>query len=297
MGSRRRPCKPLQLASDRIAGGATNGIGDVPRLARSTACRPRRIVVLTGAGLSAESGLSTFRDKDGIWARYDYRDVATPEGFRREPASRARVLQHAPGSPPRRQAECGAFRPRPAGAGAPGRVTIVTQNVDALHEAAGSRNLIHMHGEVLKARCEACGATRLGPRPRSRNAMPALRRCRPPAARRRLVRRDALPHGAHRARTDAGRPVHLDRHVGQRLPGRRLRGRSARPRRPHGRAQPRAVEGIGSFAEAIQPRRGPATPLRTAFGLPYRPWCWFERRIYAAGSADRPRCTIGFDEA
>jgi NAD-dependent deacetylase len=118
-----------------------------------------RIVVLTGAGLSAESGLSTFRDKDGIWARYDYRDVATREGFRKNP----RLVHEFYNM---RRAAHRTVKPNAAHFALarlerehPGRVTIVTQNVDALHEAAGSRNLIHMHGEALKARCEACGSS------------------------------------------------------------------------------------------------------------------------------------------
>jgi NAD-dependent protein deacetylase/lipoamidase len=116
----------------------------------------QRIVVLTGAGLSAESGLSTFRDKSGIWARYDYRDVATPEGFRRNPRLvldfyNMRRAAHRDVKPNAAHYALARLEREHRG-----RVTIVTQNVDALHEAAGSRNLIHMHGEVLKARCQAC---------------------------------------------------------------------------------------------------------------------------------------------
>ena len=116
----------------------------------------QRIVVLTGAGLSAESGLSTFRDKSGIWARYDYRDVATPEGFRRNPRLvldfyNMRRAAHRDVKPNAAHHALARLEREHRG-----RVTIVTQNVDALHEAAGSRNLIHMHGEVLKARCQAC---------------------------------------------------------------------------------------------------------------------------------------------
>lgn len=119
--------------------------------------RYSNIVVLTGAGLSAESGVSTFRDPNGIWAKYDYRDVATPEGFQRDPAN-VHVFYNM-----RRRAHAG-VKPNAAHialarleAAVPG-VTIVTQNVDALHEAAGSKDLIHMHGEVLKALCASCGA-------------------------------------------------------------------------------------------------------------------------------------------
>lgn len=121
--------------------------------------RSERIVILTGAGLSAESGVPTFRDRDGIWAKYDYRDVATPEGFARNPAQVHEFYNM------RRRAHAG-IRPNAAHDALArlereheGEVWIVTQNVDALHEAAGSRNLIHMHGELFKALCNTCGAS------------------------------------------------------------------------------------------------------------------------------------------
>lgn len=115
------------------------------------------IVVLTGAGLSAESGLSTFRDKNGIWAKYDYRDVATPEGFRANPQLvhdfyNSRRRAHAGVKPNAAHLALARLEREHAGS-----VTIVTQNIDALHEAAGLRNLIHMHGELLKALCALCG--------------------------------------------------------------------------------------------------------------------------------------------
>ena len=118
----------------------------------------RSIVVLTGAGISRESGLHTFRDADGIWATVKIEDVATPEAFRRDPMrvqefynTRRRNLlgNHiAPNAAHRALAE---FE-----AGWPGEFLLVTQNIDDLHERAGSRNLIHMHGEMLKARCDRC---------------------------------------------------------------------------------------------------------------------------------------------
>jgi NAD-dependent deacetylase len=116
------------------------------------------IVVLTGAGLSAESGLATFRDKDGIWARYDYREVATPEGYARNPAlvldfynqRRRQVAEVEPNAAHFALARLEEEHP--------GDILIVTQNIDPLHEAAGSRNLIHMHGEIAKALCAECGA-------------------------------------------------------------------------------------------------------------------------------------------
>jgi NAD-dependent deacetylase len=115
------------------------------------------IVILTGAGISAESGLGTFRDKDGIWTKYPIEDLATPEGFARNPDfvqsfynSRRRGLI---------EAACHAGHEALARLEAqwPGRVTVVTQNVDDLHERAGSKNVLHMHGELRKAQCTGCG--------------------------------------------------------------------------------------------------------------------------------------------
>jgi NAD-dependent deacetylase len=119
-----------------------------------------RIVVLTGAGISRESGLHTFRDADGIWARVRLEDVATPEAFARDPATvqgfynaRRRSLLEAAIVPNAAHRALADLEER-----LPGQVLIVTQNIDDLHERAGSRNLLHMHGELLKARCTQCGA-------------------------------------------------------------------------------------------------------------------------------------------
>jgi len=116
-----------------------------------------RIVILTGAGLSAESGLSTFRDKDGIWSKVRIEDVATPEAFARDPD---RVLDFYN----MRRRSAGDVKPNTAHAALarleaefPGSVLTVTQNVDPLHERAGTQNLIHMHGEVQKVLCNHCG--------------------------------------------------------------------------------------------------------------------------------------------
>ncbi|HYL32124.1 MAG TPA: NAD-dependent deacylase [Stellaceae bacterium] len=121
---------------------------------------PRRIVVLTGAGISQESGLDTFRDPNGIWSKYRVEDVATPEAFARDPRK-----VHDFYNLRRRNLLAGHVRPNAAHAALaelerqwPGEFLLVTQNVDDLHERAGSRNLIHMHGEMRKARCAACGA-------------------------------------------------------------------------------------------------------------------------------------------
>lgn len=117
------------------------------------------IVVLTGAGVSKESGLDTFRDADGIWAKVRIEDVATPEAFARDPdrvnafynARRRGLLRPdvAPNTAHRALARLEAeWR---------GGVLLVTQNIDDLHERAGSKNLRHIHGEMLKARCSICG--------------------------------------------------------------------------------------------------------------------------------------------
>ncbi len=118
------------------------------------------IVILTGAGISKESGLDTFRDSDGIWAKVRIEDVATPEAFARNP-SRVQEFYNArraglkePGVVPNAAHEALARLEREW----PGEVLLVTQNIDDLHERAGSQNLIHMHGELLKVRCEYCEA-------------------------------------------------------------------------------------------------------------------------------------------
>ncbi len=118
------------------------------------------IVVLTGAGISKESGLDTFRDADGVWAKVGVEEVATPEAFARDP-----VKVHDFYNGRRRTLMKGTVVPNAAHLALarletewPGDVLIVTQNIDDLHERAGSRNLIHMHGEHLKVRCRDCGA-------------------------------------------------------------------------------------------------------------------------------------------
>lgn len=117
------------------------------------------IVILTGAGISKESGLHTFRDADGIWARYRIEDVATPEAFARDPEA---VLGFY--NTRRSQAFAPGIDPNPAHFALgelegfwPGGVLLVTQNIDDLHERGGSKNLIHMHGELSKTRCNECG--------------------------------------------------------------------------------------------------------------------------------------------
>jgi NAD-dependent deacetylase len=118
------------------------------------------LVILTGAGISRESGLATFRDADGIWAKVRIEDVATPEAFARDPA---RV--HGFYNARRAQIRDPAIRPNAAHLALaelerawPGGFLLVTQNVDDLHDRAESRKLLHMHGELRKARCLHCEA-------------------------------------------------------------------------------------------------------------------------------------------
>ncbi|MBM3532692.1 MAG: NAD-dependent protein deacylase [Alphaproteobacteria bacterium] len=118
------------------------------------------IVVLTGAGISKESGLDTFRDADGIWSKVRIEDVATYEAFAHDPR---RV--HAFYNERRRGLLNPTVQPNAAHRALarlerdwPGQVLVVTQNIDDLHERAGSKNLIHMHGELFKVACEHCRA-------------------------------------------------------------------------------------------------------------------------------------------
>lgn len=125
--------------------------------ARADASSPR-IVVLTGAGISAESGIPTFRDAGGLWEGHRVEDVATPEGYARDPFTVLRFYDE------RRRAGASAV-PNAAHAALARlerelgeRVLIVTQNVDDLHERAGSTRVVHMHGELRRALCAECGA-------------------------------------------------------------------------------------------------------------------------------------------
>ena len=114
------------------------------------------IVLLTGAGISAESGLRTFRGTDGLWENHRVEEVATPEAFAREPALVQRFYNE-------RRRQLREVEPNPAHAALArldqawrGDLLLVTQNVDDLHDRAGSRRLVHMHGELRKARCLDC---------------------------------------------------------------------------------------------------------------------------------------------
>ncbi|MCR9127050.1 MAG: NAD-dependent deacylase [Rhodobacteraceae bacterium] len=117
----------------------------------------RKIVILTGAGISAQSGLGTFRDAGGLWQTHRLEDLATPEGFARDPDlvlgfyddRRAQAAQAAPNA-----AHLALARLQRDW---PGQVVLVTQNVDDLHERGGSPEVLHMHGALAGALCAACG--------------------------------------------------------------------------------------------------------------------------------------------
>ena len=117
------------------------------------------IVVLTGAGISAESGIKTFRDIGGLWENYRVEEVASPEGFAAAP-----VLVHRFYNMRRHRLLHGSIEPNPAHLALakldrefPGEFLLVTQNIDNLHERAGSTRLLHMHGEIMKMRCAGSG--------------------------------------------------------------------------------------------------------------------------------------------
>ena len=116
----------------------------------------RNIVILTGAGVSAESGLASFRGPDGLWEGHRVEDVCTPEAFRRDPALVHQFYDA-------RRAKLGTVKPNAAhqalarlDAEWPGELLLITQNVDDLHERAGSKRLLHMHGELMRGWCLAC---------------------------------------------------------------------------------------------------------------------------------------------
>jgi NAD-dependent deacetylase len=112
----------------------------------------QKLVVLTGAGISAESGLKTFRDSDGLWAGYEIEDVATPRAWKRNPQLVLEFYNH-------RRSEVAKALPNAAHQGLAALqdtfdVQIITQNIDDLHERGGSKNVLHLHGEIFKMRSE-----------------------------------------------------------------------------------------------------------------------------------------------
>jgi NAD-dependent deacetylase len=147
------------------------------------------IAILTGAGISAESGLPTFRDKDGLWEGQRVEDVACPKAFARNPELVQRFYNL-------RRAALATVEPNAAHRALarlqqalPGQVTLITQNVDDLHERAGSTEVIHMHGELRAVRCDHCGH-----RMRWLDELPTATTC-PACGRSRVLRPDIVWFG------------------------------------------------------------------------------------------------------
>jgi NAD-dependent deacetylase len=128
-----------------------------PRRAAEALRRADRVAVLTGAGVSAESGVPTFRGADGLWEGYRIEEVATPSAFRRDPRLVWRFYNM-------RRTNLRAVRPNPGHAAlvaledrwGSDRFTLITQNVDGLHRLAGSRNVLELHGNLGRVRCTGC---------------------------------------------------------------------------------------------------------------------------------------------
>lgn len=151
-----------------------------------------RVVVLTGAGISAESGVPTFRDADGLWEGHRVEDVATPEAFDRDPSVVHRFYDA-------RRAALQAVGPNPAHHALArleqalgDDLLVVTQNIDDLHERAGSQRVLHMHGELLSALCRACH--RRSPWPNDLHDQPRCPHCDAPELRPDVVWFGEVPH-------------------------------------------------------------------------------------------------------
>lgn len=154
-----------------------------------------RVVILTGAGISAESGIRTFRDAGGLWEGHDVQEVATPEAFERNPGLVQRFYDA-------RRRQLAGVHPNPAHVALArlekelaGEVTLVTQNVDDLHERGGSKRVHHMHGELLSALCLACGERNRWEADLS--PAPPCPSCSEPALRPDIVWFGEIPYGLH----------------------------------------------------------------------------------------------------
>jgi NAD-dependent deacetylase len=130
---------------------------DIPPAVINQLRAAQHLVVFTGAGVSAESGIATFRDKQtGLWQRFDAHELATADAFNRDPAlvwgwyewRRVRVLNATPNPAHLAIAQLASLMPQ---------FTLITQNVDDLHERAGSSRVLHLHGELMQPRCQRCG--------------------------------------------------------------------------------------------------------------------------------------------
>lgn len=158
--------RPADAGRAQPAGAASAAAAGAPAAAALHAATAaltaaRRVVALTGAGMSAESGLATFRDAGGLWEGVDPETVATPRAYARDPAAvwrwyAARRAAMAAARPNAGHVALAALERRLAAAG--GALTVVTQNIDGLHQAAGSRDVVAIHGDVGRVRCFDCPA-------------------------------------------------------------------------------------------------------------------------------------------
>lgn len=215
----------------------------------------RRVVVLTGAGVSAESGVPTFRGPEGLWRKYRPEDLATPEAFKRDPKLVWEWYAW-------RREKIAACRPNPAHAALAAlearvpELLLVTQNVDGLHAVAGSRRVVELHGCLWRVCCTRCGDRRDDRRvpppelpPRCEAAGPSGGRCGA------LVRPDvvwfgeALPGGAVETAFGAARTAEVVLVVGT--------SSIVYP----AAALPQIAQGAGAFVVEVNPEQTPLTPL------------------------------------
>ena len=243
------------------------------------------IVILTGAGISAELGLPTFRGAGGLWEGQRVEEVATPDAFQRNPG-----LVHRFYNARRARLRDPEIVPNPAHLALAeldrrwaGEFLLVTQNVDNLHERAGSRRLLHLHGELMRALCTACGESAAWEGDMGEEfGLPSVRRHGQPAARHRLVRRDALPDGRGLRRAGAMRPVRRHRHLGAGLPGCRLRRGGTVGCSADDRAQ------FGTVGDEPRLRRAPARVRGPARSGPGGGDSWRDRRSRGSRAHSAP---------
>ncbi|MBX3684802.1 MAG: NAD-dependent deacylase [Rhodocyclaceae bacterium] len=252
------PCQPVPSLGDSLDAAAAllRGAG--------------RIAVLSGAGISAESGIPTFRDAlTGLWARFDAGDLATPEAFERDPAlvwgwyewRRMKVLQSQPNPGHLALARLAARGPQ---------VTVITQNVDDLHERAGSREVHHLHGSLHAPRCFECGRSHgFGPQipdePEGgrRLAPPACDHCGGPLRPGVVWFGEMLPEDAWRAATEAIAHCEVMITIGTSglvFPAAGLPGLAAGRGKPVIQINPTATEHDDCARVALRARAGEALP-------------------------------------
>jgi NAD-dependent protein deacetylase/lipoamidase len=165
--------------------------------AARTLAEAKTLFIFTGSGMSAESGLPTFRGPQGLWEGARPEDVATPEAFGRDPASvwrwyRARILAHARAKPNRGHEAIAKLQ------ALYGHATLATQNVDLLHEKGGSRGVLHLHGRLSHVRCSRCAHVEELKRATLRRLPPPCPACRAPLRPDVTWFGEALPEGAFR---------------------------------------------------------------------------------------------------